>query len=310
MKFTIITSCYRGAQHLPNLYESLKAQHVSGWDFEWILVDDFSNDGDETVSCIKNYAEISPFVVKTIFFGENHYGSRSVPEALKITEGDYVIILDQDDFLSSHAFEVFTQSLKNYSSEKNLAGICGRCVTLDGKLIGTPFPWNEKISNELEIRHIYRIRGELFQCTQREIIKRFYADMKPGYTNGHIWTQIARNYKYLYTNEIVRIYNTVNPESRSNSKVLRNVKNVLESYLYYFNTNVDYLRKDFKACLIMLVHILRFAHHLGINYNNVTKNMPVDIKAMAYAISPIVACLAKYDRKRGYRFYSDFGPKK
>jgi len=299
MRFTIITACYRGSKHLPHLYETLKSQHAAGWQFEWILVDDFSNDENQTVSLIREYAKTSPFPTKAIYFEKNYYGSRSVSEAIKIARGDYVILLDQDDSLTSQALSIFSKLIDKYSHTDKFAGVCGRCVDLAGRPIGTPFKWQERLSNDLEIRHVYKIRGELFQCTRREIIAKYFREAKPGYTNGWAWTRIARHYQYVYTSSVVRIYNTTNLESLSNSKKINHVENVFELYLFYVRNNVDYLRKDLRSYLVWVVHCIRFAKHSGIDLWTMKGNAEVDLKLLTAILYPIGTYLAKQDCRKG-----------
>jgi glycosyltransferase involved in cell wall biosynthesis len=304
LKFTIITSCYRGALHLPRLYENLAAHHASGAEFEWILVDDFSNDNGQTVQAIEKIVETAPFPAKAIFLEKNYYAARSVREAAKVASGEYVIILDQDDFLSAQAFAVFSGLLDKYAGIENFAGVCGRCTDLDGELIGTPFKWKERLSNELEVRHIYKIRGELYQCTRKELVEQYCCDMKPGYTNGYVWARIARRHQYVYTSEVVRIYNTANPDSHSNSKLIKHVENVFEFYSYYIKSNVDYLRKDLRSYLILLLHCLRYAQHSRIEQQAFTRDMPADMKLLATLLYPAGAYLAKRDLRKGRIVYA------
>jgi len=289
---------------LPALYDSLKEIHRREADFEWVMVDDFSNDGDRTTALMRQFQAQAPFPVRTVFLSRNYYGARSMPEALQVARGDYAILLDQDDFLAPHALEIFSRLLDEYRDVGDLAGVCGRCVDMQGKLIGTPFRWNERLANELEIRHVHRIRGELFQCTRTDVLREFYQDLKPGYTNGHVWTKLARHYRYVYTSEVVRIYDTGNPDSHSNSNAVRYLRNSLECYLYYINTNADYLRKDWKSCLVMLLHAGRFARHLRMDFNTLTADTPVDLKLLAFLLQPASMLLAARDSRRGKRFYA------
>ena len=304
MRFSIITSCYRGARHLPHLYENLAAHHAAGSEFEWILVDDFSNDDGQTVSAINKIVETSPFPAKAIFLEKNHYAARSVREAVKVASGEYIIILDQDDFLSGQAFAVFSGLIDKYAQVENFAGVCGRCVDLDGALIGTPFKWSERLSNELEVRHVYKIRGELYQCTKKELVAQYCCDLKPGYTNGYAWARIARRHRYVYTDAVVRIYNTANPDSHSNSKLIKHVENTFEFYAFYIKSNVDYLRKDLRSYVVFLLHCLRFATHSRIEKKAFTRDMPADMKLLATVLYPVGIYLARRDFRKGRIAYA------
>jgi glycosyltransferase involved in cell wall biosynthesis len=304
MKFSIITACYKGGRHLPGLFERLDKIHGNDADFEWIMVDDFSDDDDRTAGLMRQYRAQARFPVKAIFLEQNHYGVRCVPEGLRVAAGDHAIVLDQDDLLAPDALATFSRLLDKYRDAPDLAGVCGRCVDMKGKLIGTPFKWKDRLSNELDIRHLHKIRGELCQCTRTDLLREFYRDLKPGYTNGHVWTRLARHYRYVYTSEVVRIYDTGNPDSHSNSSTVRYLRNGLEAYLYYINTNADYLRRDWRSCALLMLHASRFARHLGTDFATLTTDMRPEMKLLATLLQPAAALLAAHDCWRGKKFYA------
>lgn len=250
--FSIVTPCFRGSDFLPRTFASLLVQK-GNYPFEWIIVDDFSNDEGKTKSVIQRIEKESPFPVKTIYLDKNHYGSLSAYTGAINAKGSYIIILDQDDMLTDDALEIFADGIIRHENVANFAGVCGRCINLDGKLIGQPFPWPEKLTNELHVRHIYKIRGEMFQCTKKQLIIEYFKGMKPGYTNGWAWNRIARQYDYLYTSKLVRIYDTVNPSSTSNMKRMIYLDAQFESLSQYLSDNFDFLKNDpiFAARLLL-----------------------------------------------------------
>ena len=65
MLFSIITPCYNSSKTLSRTYESLLKLDYK--DFEWILIDDFSQDNGETKKLILELVEKAPFKVKYKF---------------------------------------------------------------------------------------------------------------------------------------------------------------------------------------------------------------------------------------------------
>ncbi len=201
--------------------------------------------------------------------------------------------------LTDDALEIFSTYISSCQSLRNFAGVCARCVGPDSRLIGTPFNWQQKLSNELNIRHIEKIRGEMFQCTKTKLIAEYFFGMKPGYTNGWAWSRIARNYQYLYTSKIVRIYDTVNPGSTSNLKRLIYLEAQFEQSSYYLAGNVDYLVSDKIFCARMLVQWARIGLHLNKTYTELLNVLPRRVCWLFRFVFAVAVIKAKSDRLKG-----------
>jgi glycosyltransferase involved in cell wall biosynthesis len=215
MLISIITPCYNSSKTLRKTYESLLNLKYNK--FEWILIDDFSQDEGKTIELIKELSNEAPFVVKYKFLPKNYLGSKSTYEGAMLADGIYACILDHDDQLLPDALNIVTENLSSIKIDE-LAGLCGRCVNEKGFFIGDKFYFDKLISNEGEVRFKMRIRGEMLQFTRVEILIKYFKKMKPGYSNGYIWANISKLYSYVYVNNCLRIYDTSNLESISNSK--------------------------------------------------------------------------------------------
>jgi glycosyltransferase involved in cell wall biosynthesis len=245
MRFSIITPVYNGDTFLPPFYEHLKQHFLRFPDFEWIIVDDCSI--DNTIKTINYILESEPsFQIRAIYLDKNTYASGCVQNASLIAQGDYTIVLDVDDFLSDDALFIFTSLIDKYQHHSDFAGVCGRCVDFDENFIGTPFVDEEVYANELYVRHILRIKGEMFQCTKTNLVREYFQGMKPGYTNGWAWSRISLKYSWIYTNKIVRRYFTQNPQSVTHSPTIRYIYNRMLMDVKYMSTMRNYIRYDIK----------------------------------------------------------------
>lgn len=249
MLFSIITPCFNSVKTLRRTYESLLKQKEK--DFEWILIDDASPDNGETRKLILELAEEAPFVVKYEFLAENHFGSKSVYSASLLATGSFVCILDHDDELVCSALADVKKIIDDYDilNQEKLAGICGRCVNEKGRLIGEKFPDDAFQANEGDIRFKKKITSELFQFTKTELVGFYFKNMKPGYTNGYCWAGISMHHDYIFTNTVLRVYDTYNPDSYSNKykktvvfpdNKREAVRCVIVSYRKYLKYNVVY----------------------------------------------------------------------
>lgn len=216
MLFTIITPCYNSSESLRRTYESLLAQTSN--DFEWILIDDYSNDDGATRNLIQQLISEAPFPIKYFFLEKNYFASKSVAKGCQLASGQYACILDHDDQLVPDALAIVKGYLAEYTENLNIIGVCGRCVDENGALIGKKFQQNEQVTNEGDIRFKQRITSELFQFTRIDILQVWFEKMKPGYTNGFVWAKISIENDYIFVNDVLRIYDTSLPTSYSNSQ--------------------------------------------------------------------------------------------
>lgn len=258
-KFTIITSCYNSSSTLRATFKSLVNQTYEN--FEWILIDDLSNDNGMTRDLIVEIANSAPFDVKYVFLNENYFSSRSTYEASLLATGDYACILDHDDKILPKTLERVSEILAG-NSDNSVIGVCGRCVDEFGRFIGKPFPENSFIANEGIVRFQIGVTEELFQFTKIQCLRDFFCEMKPGYTNGYVWAKLSKNFNYIYVNEIFREYDTGLPTSYSNSKTApirfphakaESMLAIINSFDGYLSCNIYY---SFKLNASLVRHLL------------------------------------------------------
>ena len=240
MKFSVITACFNSSETLGKTYSSLLQSTTI--DFEWILVDDCSTDDGKTQALMRNILLNAPFPVKLKFLNENYFGSRSTYEACLIAEGEFACILDHDDQITADAFSVVLAHIDKYENKK-IAGIAGRCVDQQGRLIGKKFKKNVFICNEGDLIFKKKFSSELFQFTKIDILRATFLSLRPGYTNGFAWAKISVDFDFVFVNDILRVYDMTLATSYSNNKNMhvmypREKAEALQSTLEYYN---DYL---------------------------------------------------------------------
>ena len=147
---TIFTPTYNRAHTLPRLYQSLVAQ--TDFNFEWLIVDDGSQ--DETESVVKS-------------FNQKHFNIRYIKQqnsgkhiatnvGLKAANGELFTVLDSDDWFYSDAVEFFnTQFRKN----KDMKALITLDTYEDGTVIGETLPTLTKV-NWVDLRYKYKVRHD------------------------------------------------------------------------------------------------------------------------------------------------------
>lgn len=284
--FSIITPCYNSSQTLWSTYESLLKQPIDS--FEWILVDDASSDNGLTTSLIEKIKLEAPFFVKTCYLNINNFGSRSVYTACLIAEGEYVAVLDHDDQLMPAALIIVKKYIDTYCNDGLVAGVCGRCINESGLLIGKKFDSDCILANEGEIRFKQGITSELFQFSKLEIVTPIFELMKPGYTNGFVWAKISEQYKYIYINDVLRVYDTALPTSYSNTSGMlvkypeakaAALRATILFYRPYLKFNIFYGSQ-------VIGSYLRHTINNGISFSAAIRNFDFSLKAWCLIIYP------------------------
>jgi len=94
MKVSVVIPCYNEEESLPELFDKLEAVMVrSGWDYEYVFVDDGST--DRTVAVLRELRERSPRA-GVISFRRNYGKSAALNAAFRAVDGDVVITIDAD----------------------------------------------------------------------------------------------------------------------------------------------------------------------------------------------------------------------
>jgi len=112
---SIVTPTYNRRHTLPKLYESLKENYEFTHDFEWIVVDDGSN--DDTKSLILTWQKESPFTIR-YFYKKNGGKMQALNFAIPKAKGDKILEVDSDDFLEKNAIFTIEQDF-SLVEEKN-----------------------------------------------------------------------------------------------------------------------------------------------------------------------------------------------
>lgn len=195
---TILTPTYNRAHLLPRVFHSLQ-QQVSK-DFEWVVVDDGSSDNTEIL--LADFKNKADFPIQ--YFKQKNGGKhRALNKGISIAKGDFILILDSDDELTTNAVEIIT-SKTNSLNIKSLGGIAGRKCYSNGQLIGGGNKFNEIIANSLSIRYKYHVKGDLGEIFKTNVLKEFPFPEIEGEKfcpEALVWNRIAQKYELLFFNE-------------------------------------------------------------------------------------------------------------
>ncbi len=222
--FTVFTPTFNRAHTLGRVYESLKAQTMS--DFEWLVVDDGST--DETRELIERWAEEAPFPVR--YFHQPNSG-KHIAENLAAREarGQFVATIDSDDWFVPDALETFLSIWGTIADTErdSFVGVVGLCADAHGTLIGTRFPADvfDTSYTELALRH--DVTGDKAGCGRTEIVRGFRFPVVPGETlilEFLVYNRIAQRYRIRCVNKVIKVveYQTSGLSATRSTDYVRN----------------------------------------------------------------------------------------
>ena len=204
---SILTPTYNRGKLLLPLYDSLK--NLTFKDFEWLIVDDGSEDDTEqyALSWIAHNIENAEFPIRYIkkSNGGKHTAiNRGVREA----SGELILILDSDDTLPEDSLATIAQYYEQCKGYKDCAGVCGLMAHHDGQLIGTGFPKDPMYESALQFRYAEKgnVTGDLLEVYKTSVMREFpfpEIENEKFCPESLVWNRIANKYKLFCFNKVV-----------------------------------------------------------------------------------------------------------
>lgn len=189
---TVFTPAYNRAYRLPVLYESLKRQTCTG--FEWILVDDGSQ--DDTRELVSGWMkEENPFPIR-YFYKENGGKHTAINLGVEQAQTDWFFIVDSDDHLTDDAVQKIHEWVKGVD-DPQIAAVSGTKVFPDGKTIGQCGVLDDSyIDAKNTERKKYHLVGDKAEAYRTDILRQYPFPVFQGerfLSEGAVWTAIARD---------------------------------------------------------------------------------------------------------------------
>lgn len=227
---TIFTPTYNRAEQLKRVYESLTNQTC--FDFEWLIVDDGSNDATQNV--VMSF-EASLFKIR--YYKKKNGGKHTAYNyALDRAEGDYFFCLDSDDWLAPDAVKILLEELPKCETPFVL------CYKIDEKqkMLSDSFPKDLQKVRLFDLKNRYNCGGEFSIVFETEFARRYPFPIFEGerfLTEAVIYDQMAMDTDVWLLPQIITIceYQTDGLSNNLN-KVM---KNNPAGYCMYFMQRID-----------------------------------------------------------------------
>ncbi len=168
---TILTPTYNRREELVKLYNSLAMQ--SCYDFEWVVVDDGSD--DDTMSWLLSLAAPFNVVPKHKDNGGKH---TAINLGVIHAQGEWTVIVDSDDILVPDAvanIKTMVESVSKLnieqSNHRHIAVVAGLCVGGNMQSLSQPILSSTTITDGVSLRSRLHIVGDLAEVYETAILR-------------------------------------------------------------------------------------------------------------------------------------------
>lgn len=284
---SVVTPTYNRAEELELLFESLNKQEDV--DFEWIVIDDGST--DNTSQKITNFKNKNLNIKKINCIYQSNNGKNSaVIKGIQHTSGEYIVIIDSDDYLLDDAFKKIKKYLNNEAviNDPEIIGISG--VKVDSQM--KPVSFTEDIASSIMSHYDWfytnRRLGDRIDFYKATILKEkiFNSFTKEKFiTEDALWLDLKG--KKLFISEPLLVVKYMDCGLSSNYVSLLRKNPFGTAYYYYILLiNTDSLKIKLKASLLMMYYMLLA----------IVKNSNIMIGFFSFVFLPLL-CLIKLFRK-------------
>lgn len=255
---TIITPTYNRIHTLKRLYLSLYNQ--DNYDFEWLIVDDGST--DQTKTYIESLAN-NKFIIK-YHYKDNGGKHRAINYGIKHADGEWILILDSDDFLTTDAISIIKEQTTKIESDNRYCGVTGLRLDLNHNIIGSKCNYETLDTDNISFRTKYKIVGDKAEVYRTSILKEYpfpeFNDEK-FCTEAIVWNRIANKYITRYINK--GFYICEYQDDGLTSKYWELMDKNPKSSMLYYKELVLYKQTPFKYKIINYSYYIHFKKLVG-----------------------------------------------
>ncbi len=203
---TVFTAVYNRAYIIRQLYQSLLSQ--TNYDFEWLIIDDGSEDEISEMVCQWMSEKKAPFKIR--FYQQKNGGKhRAINRGVQLAEGDAFFIVDSDDYLESNAVEAIKMWWKDIKEDDSFAGISGLKAVYNKDIVGGAPSVDGYVDATNMERERYNLQGDKAEVYKTQILKRYpfpEFDGENFLTEAVVWDRIAYDgLKIRWFNKVIYI---------------------------------------------------------------------------------------------------------
>ena len=198
---SIITPTYNRAHTLTRCYESLLRQTCC--DFEWIIVDDGSSDDTQSVVSEFRTDRFPVISIKKENGGKHTALNASHP----FVHGDFVLILDSDDYLTETAVEEVLAAWAKYAQNEQVGIVTFLRGTPDRKPLCVVDDYNQPVEI-MRYRRRHIVSSDCCEVLRAELFRMYPFPVYAGerfVSECALWDRVGIRYKCVYIPSVIYI---------------------------------------------------------------------------------------------------------
>lgn len=287
MLLTIFTPAYNRADKLKQIYLSLEKQINN--EFEWIIIDDGSEDDTEKV--VTQLMKKSAMNIR--YYRKENGGKHTAHNmAVDIALGEFFLCLDSDDHMSQNSVGKLLNAVKQCGSNH---GIVAYKCDQNKKLLSDTFPEIEYVPSIYALKQDYNCKGEFAFVFPTELLKENKFPVFEGerfLTESVLYDKLSC--KMYILPEVIEVceYQTDGLSNNLNEIM----KNNPAGYCLYFMQRID-MQNSFKDRVITIGKYICFSFFAGKKksvYNGKYKNLSKISYPIGIAVWLYYKCVRKF----------------
>ena len=263
---SIFTPTYNRAYILSELFESLNRQTCK--DFEWIIVDDGSN--DETSELIDVFIKKANFPIR-YFYKKNEGKHVAINYGAEKAIGEWFFIVDSDDILPENSIEIINKYCDSIRNDKKFAGIAGNKAYKNGNIIGNSI--SSKYIDMTSANFRKKYIGDKAEVIRTDLIRQYKFPFFEGekfMQESVLWLSISNDgYLIRWFNETTYIADYLDDGLTKNGRIAAKRSPLSKSYAenHIVGSKNIKLKEKMKSC----INYYRYGKFGGLTYKNMYK---------------------------------------
>ncbi|WP_027701377.1 glycosyltransferase family 2 protein [Metaclostridioides mangenotii] len=203
-KITVFTATYNRAYLLENVYNGLKSQTLPIDMFEWLIIDDGSD--DNTRELVEKFITEDKLNINYVY-KENGGKHSAINVAMKHAKGELTFVLDSDDEIVEDALEIVRDEWDLIEDKSGFNGVIGLCAYPNGEVIGSKMPEDVKECPFADLFFKYGVEGDKTIIFVTDILKKFPFPEREGINflpESVVWFEMSKFYKIKCVNKTLR----------------------------------------------------------------------------------------------------------
>ncbi|MGQ7318905.1 glycosyltransferase family 2 protein [Streptococcus suis] len=270
---TILTPTYNRAYILTELYKSLKKQ--TSKEFEWIVIDDGSV--DNTNEIVEKWIDSDSDFSIRYYLKKNGGKHTALNYGIRLSNFQYVYIIDSDDHLTYDAVEKINRWIKTIDSDKSFAGVSGLRAYPNNKGIIGQFPKEKDYVDATNLeRKSKKLLGDKAEIYRKDILLKYPFPEFEGerfIPEASVWDRIAaEGYKLRWFKDVICICEYLDDGLTKNN----NINVILNNFKgYSYIEKLNYENRKFPHNYLAVARYIEVSRIKNIENTEIKNNLEI-----------------------------------